>query len=177
MKYIKLFTLILGVSMLFTSCSKDGATGPAGPTGPTGPAGSGSGTGIKDTVISMTSSSWTVATNYDYAVVSVPQITSAFLAKGEVFVFFSANGGVQWDALNYTSLNPAGYTLDYYANPGNLGLYFGPASNPNTFFSAATLQFRVVFATNGAIKQNPNVNWRDYSQVNALLLMQNKGVN
>ena len=176
MKHIKLFTFIFGATMLFASCSKDGATGPAGPTGPTGPAGSGS-SSVKDTVISMTSGSWTASTNYDYATVSVPQITSAFLAKGEVFVFFSANGGAQWDALNYTSLNPAGYTLDYYVNPGTLGLYFGPASNPNTFFSATTLQFRLVFATNGAIKQNPNTNWHDYNQVNALLLLQNKGVN
>jgi hypothetical protein len=182
MKTIKSLVLVFGMAFLYSSCAKDGATGPAGPTGPTGGGGATGAAGatgpmgnanVKDTVITLTAASWTASANYDFDVVSVPQITAPFLATGEIFVFFSSNSGVQWDPLIYTTLNPGGYTLDYYVNPGNLGLYFGPAANPNTFFSAATLQFRLVFVTNQGIKQHPNTNWRNYSEVKAIIDQQN----
>ena len=177
MKKIKSLVLVLGMAFLYSSCAKDGATGPAGPTGPTGtgaagPTGPMGNANVKDTTISLTAGSWLAATNYDYDNVSVPQITAPFLATGEVFVFFSTSL-TQWDPLIFTTLNPAGYTLDYYVNPGTLGLYFGPAANPNTFFSAATLYFRIVFVTNQAMKTHPTTNWKDYSQVKAIMDAQN----
>lgn len=167
----------IAATSLFSSCAKDGATGATGPTGPAGAVGAtgpaGTGAHAKDTTITMTSGSWTASTNYDYATISVPQITSTFLANGEVIVYFSANGGVQWDPVPYTTLNPVGYSLTYYVNPGTFGIYFGPAANPNTFFSAATIQFRLVFLTNGIIKQHPGTNWNDYSQVMSVVHQSN----
>lgn len=180
MKTVKLLTIIFSMAVLFASCAKDGPTGPAGatgatgaagPTGPTGPTGNAN---IKDTTVTVTSGAWTVASSYDYTTISVPQVTSALLAKGEVLTFFSINSGGAWDILNWTSLNPGGYTLDYVAAVGAVSLYFGPATNPNTFFSQPNLLFRFVFITNSVIKQHPNTNWRDISQIDALMAVQNK---
>src|SRR5579872_3729364 len=100
MKTIKSLVLVIGMAFLYSSCAKDGATGPAGPTGPTGTGATGA-TGpmrnanVKDTLINLTAGSWTGSTNYDFDVVSVPQITASFLATGEIFVFFTSNAGVQ----------------------------------------------------------------------------------
>lgn len=180
MKTVKLLAITLGMALAIASCTKTGPTGPAGATGATGPAGPTGATGpmgnanVKDTVISLTASDWSTYSAYDYDNITIPSITSAFLANGEIFVFMTGDAGATWDPLPITTLNPAGYTLNDWVKGGTnqLGLYMGPAANPNTVFSSATLQFRLVFVANSVMKKYPNTNWRDISQVNAVVMIE-----
>lgn len=106
----KLFTipcsLLLALTIFFTSCTKEGpagATGPAGPVGPAGPAGAAGAAGVPGApgatgTANVIYSAWLDVTyapaNADssawIAQIAAPQLVDSILNKGEVKVYLNA---------------------------------------------------------------------------------------
>ncbi|MGP8217372.1 MAG: hypothetical protein ACLQQ4_17525 [Bacteroidia bacterium] len=162
-------------------CSKDGATGPAGPTGATGATGPAGTSGIKDTIFIVPTSAWGSVSAYQFVNLTDHQITSSIDSTGQVTIFWGTDGK-GWDILNWSSVNPVGYTLDYHYSQGTILIAFaGPSGsnngNPNTVFGGTDCYFRVVCTPSGVIKQHPNTNWKDINQVQAIIDAQKNNKN
>ncbi len=179
MKLISALAAGLFLTMAITSCSKDGATGPAGPTGPTGPTGpggGGSGSGntlIKDTMYTYTSADWSSAGSYDYIYVNDPQITDTVANGGTVNVYWSATG-YNWNPLPEISGSTTfGFNINAtsktYLPADQLTLFFAGGGNANTSYSETTIYVRIVSISAAGMKKYPSVNWKDYTQVKAVL--------
>ena len=161
----KLLSIVMPilVCVLMAGCAKNGTNGTNGATGPAGPMGNAN---IKDSVFTIMPAGWSANSNYDYVIITDPQITSTIMSSGEVLVYWSANGGVNWDNLNWSSENPTGYLMEFNYQQGQVGIYFSPAgSTPNTVFGGTSSMFKVVCMTNAAMHMHPNTNWADYNQV------------
>jgi hypothetical protein len=187
MKTTKFLTgiMAIGFAVTFLSCSKGdtGATGPAGPTGAAGAAGATGATGatgnanVKDSTFTITTAQWSSIAEYDYVAITDPQITAAIVSSGEVSVFWSTNGGVSWDNLNWVSENPTGYMMDFNYNLNTVTMYFtnnGVAANPDAVYGFTSTEFKVVSTTADGMVRYSNTYWKDYNQVQAILNAQSK---
>ena len=175
MKTIKSLVLVMAMAFLYSSCAKDGATGPAGPAGPTGAAGAAGAMGnanVKDSTFIVMPASWGSVSAYEFVSISDPQITAAIASQGSVTVFWGTNG-TSWDVLNWTSENPVGYVLDYNYTTGTIAFYFSGGGNPNSAFGGTQTYFKVICTSSQVMKQHPNTNWKDYAQVKAIIDGQN----
>lgn len=173
MKKIKFLIAItaIGFAVTLFSCSKGdtGATGPAGSNGANGLNGTNGTNGtngkngnanIKDSIFTVSSSSFGVASAYDYYTISDPQITAAINATGLVTVYWSPNGGTNWDLLPWSSENPVGYIFSCQYTVGSFTLYFsdnGTAANPSSV-GVNTNTFKIVCATADGLNLHANSN-------------------
>ncbi len=177
MKPFKISALFFGFSLLFFSCSKDGATGPTGASGTNGINGTNGTSGnanVKTTIFTV--SSWTPSTNYYYCNLMDPDLTTAIQDSGNVSVFYSIDAGGVWNDLpTQTSFLSTGYHVGYNYVMGKLVVYWAynnggaGAQDMNAFYSISSIQFKVICTTASGMKKYPGTNWNHYNEVKQIL--------
>jgi len=179
--FLRLTAIVFSFSILITSCSKEGDTGPQGepgaqgdpgPAGPQGPKGA-------DGTANVYYSDWlTVNFNTEVvdndenvlgyqATIDAPKIVDSIMAKGAVLVY------VNWGTAQEPSINALpltdwiyGYWINYVVERGKIYL---EASHPlSTTANPVTLQYRYVILPGGKSVNN-SINWNDYGQVKMAL--------
>ncbi|HXB12325.1 MAG TPA: collagen-like protein [Bacteroidia bacterium] len=174
MKTLKVLAIVFGITFLYSSCAKDGATGPAGPSGTNGTNGAAGATGptgpsivvVTDSFY-LASASWLLYASNSYSnSYSNANITSPIVNKGsvEAFVFDAISG--QWFSLDDVVAGGSGYRYAYKA--GTITLYAD-----NFVSSPKNESFKAVLIPGSVIRKHPNTNWKDYGQVMAILDAQN----
>lgn len=147
-------TLFLLVTMaFFSSCTKEGPAGPAGKNGNANVVSS-----------SVTSGSWTyVAPSWEQTF-TYPAITSTILNSGAVLVYVQS--GTNFYQLPYTFYPSSSFsrTFTYVHYLGGLKV-FVTDSDLTQPSDPGTLTFKVVVIASSALKQNPDVNLKDYNAV------------
>jgi hypothetical protein len=160
MKNMKILSTLtaIGFAALFFACSKTGPEGAPGPAvnGTNGTNGINGNANIKDSIFTVTT--WNTSAAYDYVIIADTQITAAIVDSGFVAAFWSINSGTNWDALNWTSQSPAGYTMEYNYSVGQVTFYFAGGGNPNTIFGISSSEFKVVCAKADDINLHHNTN-------------------
>lgn len=184
MRKIKFLGLVVAAAIFAVSCQK-GDAGPAGATGATGPAGPAGPAGAAGTA-NVIYSDWTDVTfTNSSATINVAQMTSDFLSKGEVKVYFNfknadtltvfplpltdlylGNDGTDDLFLNVQPLFTVGKINMFVSGYGNI--------NPSTYtaFNKKYFQYRYVLIP-GGVKANSKVDWNNYSSVKTYLNLQN----
>ncbi|MCM5530471.1 collagen-like protein [Parasegetibacter sp. NRK P23] len=193
-RLLKLICLAFSVSLLFTSCAKDGEQGPQGEQGeqgPAGPAGPTGATGPAGTA-NVIYSGWLNAT-YDeddfVAVLAAPKLTKDILDKGEIKVYWNLGDAndpfiVSLPARVSPLLLFSEETLedifgtdpaptiqvDAYFSTGEIVLAsnYGPLINS----SGGVAQYRYVLIPGGTqarTAEGKSIDWNDYKQVKAYL--------
>jgi hypothetical protein len=156
---IKTIIAILVFSLAFTGCQKKGDIGPAGKDG-------------KDGNANMSHSSPFIITNFTYnsttkqyaASLTQASITQQVVDGGIVALYLQ--DASSWLALPINTghdvlmyeFQLGGITVYYYNSDGSV------PSNPNGLFT-----IRSVVIPPQIVKQNPNVNWNDYKESDAVL--------
>jgi hypothetical protein len=167
MKTLNVLSVIAaGAALSLYSC-----TGPAGQPGPMGPQGPQGNANVIMTPYTILS--WSANSSVYYANLADNNLNSSILSNGSTEVFMSLDAGNSWEALPLTaSPDFMGYITSlnqvqvFWASNVNLTPPNYP--DPNNYF-AATLQIKIVDIAPYAMKQHPNTNWKDWSQVNAIL--------
>jgi hypothetical protein len=164
--------MAIGIALMLNGCAgKDGAPGATGPQGAQGNA-------------NVTTQTWTVSSwgnngsNY-YASFSDPNLTSAIQSSGTVEVFFTPDGGTTWTALPFTQYMGSGSPNYYWEYKTQVGVVYvlwtyngaGLGSDPNAIYGV-TSEFKDVCIAAAIMKQHPNTNWKDYSQVQSIISSQ-----
>lgn len=163
-----LAVMVAGAS-LFSSCAKEGPAGPAGPAGTNGKDGNAN---VKSQSYFITGSEWTYASAGASLTKLMPQITADIIANGVVMVYTKPSSSGTWDAMPtaYTDASGVVLSLGYSIETGKLNLYF--TWNTAAQLTAADVgnnDFRVVVISGSALARHPEVNVRDYKQVEAIL--------
>ncbi|MGP8216829.1 MAG: hypothetical protein ACLQQ4_14785 [Bacteroidia bacterium] len=161
---------IIAIAISFNSCSK-GTAGPTGPTGATGatgatgPAGTSGSSSITDTIINLQAASWQENTPQQYFCdLSMPPITNSNTDVVIVYTLFEFNAG-DYVTLPQSSVFVNGDEVSCYFTKGAVMLFY---SNPASGAPTKSETFKIVIIPPSIIKQNPNTNWKDYSQVMAI---------
>jgi len=151
---------MMAIAIAFSSCTKDGATGPQGATGANGTNGS-----------ANVSSNFVVAyfalqSNGSYlSTISVPALTSSNYLNSNVSVYFTLSG--YQIAMPCSSVYSNGDALDYgISSNGNITIFYNEGS---TNYALSSLAVEVVVIPEYAIEAHPHTNWNDYSQVKAII--------
>lgn len=171
------------VSMLFTSCSKEGPEGPAGATGSPGPAGAQGPAGPKGDpgTANVIYSNWlNVTFDNGFGQISAPKLTTDILNSGEIKVYWNLNTSDDPFVVQVPCVVPLvlltgddedGDAPDIYVDPyfetGTIHLL----SNYNLTSNSGVSQFRYILIPGGtsARKAGPAVDWNDYNAVKKYL--------
>lgn len=192
----KLFTipsiLLLAITILFASCSKEGpagATGPAGPAGPQGPTGAAGATGLPGApgapgTANVIYSDWLNVTFSGSdstgwgADIPAPKLVDSILNRGEVKIYWNVGS----DSTNDQLIVPLP-VIDFFLTGGNgfvtVNSYFSNQTISllsNLDLSSFTLrtfhysQFRYILIPGGkAARLASGIDWNDYKQVKKYL--------
>jgi hypothetical protein len=183
--------LCLAITLIITSCGKDGDTGPVGPAGPAGPtgaagasgtAGAAGATGATGTA-NVVYSDWLNVTfegsdtTIWAAEISAPKLVDSILNKGDIKVFWnigsdSTNGQFivplpVVDVLLFGGL----VTVNYYSSFQNILLLSNFDLSSFTDGGFNNFQFRYILIPGGvkAGRGVKTIDWNDYKQVKAYL--------
>lgn len=150
----------MAIAIAFASCSKDGATGPQGPAGTNGTS------GLTVTNIAVTPGDWSVSSSTlwyynasfgvnttDACIVYFSTNNSTFFGMPTSNVFYSG------DELVYDYATGKDVQIDY-SNSGGEAI-------------ASTLYFNVIDVPPAINVKYPNTNWNDYTQVKAIIDLEN----
>ena len=164
-KFLSVALLIASAS-IFSSCAKEGPTGPAGANGKDGNA------NVKSQSYFITGSEWTYATGEATLTKQMSQITQDIVNNGVVSVYVKASGSSVWEAMPTAIGDPSGVVLSlgYSYEVGKLNLFW--TWNTAVQLSASVIgnnDFKVVVISGSALARHPNVNVRDYQQVEAIM--------
>ncbi len=143
--------MALYCTLIFSGCAKDGETGPQGPAGATGNA--------NVIATSTLTASWVLSGTYYVAGMTVPAITQDIVDKGSVQVF--TQYGDEWWALpdlNGVNSTQFGFGL------GNVSLLNSNSDGSTPSFPSVSI-FRVVVISSSNRMANPNVNWKNYKEI------------
>ncbi|HTB05810.1 MAG TPA: hypothetical protein VK806_02570 [Bacteroidia bacterium] len=153
--------MAIGIALMLNGCAgKDGAPGATGPAGANGVA------NITSNVYPITPGSWSNPGTGEYAVnISDASITDA--TNDGVEVFISTNGTL-WLGLPATNLLVNGDQMEFAYQTGQVSLIYLNSSAPSN-----TVSLKVVTIPPAIMKQHPNTNWKDYSQVQSIINSQN----
>lgn len=152
------------VLLSFASCVK-------GDKGDMGPIGNDGKNGVAN--ISTTSfvvGNWSIPNgNVCFSQLTVPAITSSVLSNGAVQVFMSGDGGATYAALPLITVQ--NYSMQFEISYNQVTLYWvysgsGTMVNPYFYFGG-TMLFKVVVIPPAIIKQHPNIDLNNYSEVKA----------
>jgi hypothetical protein len=165
MKKIKLLMVAAISAVCLNSCSK-GDTGPAGPTGATGNANVAIGN------FTVPSTDWVVDGSDAYQIDCTVNITSGpDLTSGACMAYVSADD-VNWTALPY-SYESGGvqYSWNYTFNSTSLIMYIQNTTPFSTTVPGAyaTTYLKLVVIPPAVMKQHPNVDWKNYNTVQAIM--------
>jgi hypothetical protein len=193
--------IMLSGIMLFQSCSKDGAQGPkgdtgaagtngatgaTGPQGPAGPAGSNGAQGpvgatgatgnanVHSRIFTVTQSNWNwlgAPNYYNYALLTVPEITASVADSGCVVAYLSfAQNPYTWIAMPYIyyPTTTQGHFISlgsYYVGGVRIRDYWTDGIN-----SVQTQCYVKIVTISGTGKMlYPNTNWNNNEEVEAII--------
>ena len=181
--------LLLAITMIVTSCSKEGATGPAGSTGPQGPAGPAGSAGAAGTANVIYSQWLDVAFLPDtihngtaidtigfFADIAATKLDSSIVAGGEIKVYLNLGSAVDpfvaplpyFDVYSGISVTPTFSVQD-------ISLYSNVDASSVTQGGVKYLQYRYILIPGGttalptSVNGKKGINWNDYNQVKAYL--------
>ncbi|HVA98118.1 MAG TPA: hypothetical protein VNG53_04420 [Bacteroidia bacterium] len=161
MKKFKLLFYAASVAVFLGSCT--GKNGAPGATGPQGNA------NVQSAAFTVTS--WGYNSPSYYVTLSVPALTASINSSGAVDVYMSFDNGTTWNTVPYDYYQAGGDYLatDYYTTGvvtvnWTYNVSTSTGSDPNSVFSTST-QIKVVCVAPSIIKANPNVNWKNYNEV------------
>ena len=160
--------LVLVITLLTISCSKDGADGATGPAGANGIDGNANVLGSNP--FSTASTNWTSQNGgsiWTANLTGATSITQNVVDKGIVSVFrkYTANGITEWSPLPDTNTNiniSFNYGLGYIT-------FFAQSTNAVAIPNPGVITFRYVIISPSNRMANPKTNWNDYSQVKKAL--------
>lgn len=161
--------ITLATAIMFTACEGPaGAPGPQGITGLTGAAGP----QPKDTSYTILDTLWVMSTNtaglYTCQVVD-SQINTATYNGGVVLVYAQVTQGTgDFYALPASNILATNDYLNYSYNNSSITLYYSYTSG-TTVVPTVPVFIKAVVMQPSVIRQNPNVNYKDYHAVMALL--------
>lgn len=186
------FSVLLSITIFFTSCIKEGpagATGPQGSTGAPGPTGAAGPAGAPGTpgatgTANVIYSNWldvTFTPNKDSSAwtsqITAPQMVDSILNKGEIKVYL--NAGKDSTTKNFIVPLPI---YDPFAVGAIINVYFQTqkitlvaSDNVGTFTSkgAKYYQYRYILIPGGKVAgRMGNIDWNDYQQVKKYLRLQ-----
>lgn len=168
-KTMKTIFAVMIIAATFTSCAKDGETGPAGPAGTNGNANV-----VASNTVTLNNwiSIFDDGTNYLFeSTVSWAGITQAIKDNGAVMVYMY-DGVSNWYALPYSDDG------DTYSENFNYSFTVGQvvievngwdatlSPNPSDYNGAVV---RIVAIAASVRVANPDVDWTDYNQVKTVL--------
>jgi hypothetical protein len=156
---IKAITAILLIAITITNCKK-GDTGPAGKDGVNGNA--------NVVSSSVTSSNWAFVSPAWEMTLTYPAITQNILDKGAVLVYVQS--GSNYYQLPYT-FYPANtysrsYTFVHYIGGLKVFVTDSDLTQPT---NPGSLTFKVVVIAASQRLANPNINWKNYTEVKEAL--------
>jgi hypothetical protein len=175
MKVYKILCYVTFVAVL-SSCTKDGATGPQGvqgingATGPTGANGSNGTSNISSVIFTITPGQWSTigaGAEYEYGYPDFA-ITNADSDLVEVF-YQNAIHPNTYRALPCTSVLSLNDQFLYEYADNVVDFFYEYTSAP-----AVNMVVKVVLIPPAIIKQHPNTNWKDYSQIETILKLFSK---
>jgi hypothetical protein len=185
MKKFNLFcsSLLLAVILIFTSCAKDGDTGPQGPAGPAGPAGPNGPTGPQGPAgtANVVYSNWSDVTFTAQvpspgdttawtATMTAPKLVDSILNKGEikVYVNFGSTAAPQVFALPISS--DLGFIVIPYFQVGKINLISDIDAGTETGTGGVKFfQYRYVLIPGVAPGRLATVDWNNYDAVKKYL--------
>jgi hypothetical protein len=184
MKKFNLFcsSLLLAVILIFTSCAKDGDTGPQGPAGPAGPAGPNGPTGPQGPAgtANVVYSNWSDVTFAAQvpspgdttwtATITAPKLVDSILNRGEikVYVNFGSTAAPQVFALPITS--DIGFILIPYFQVGKINLVSDIDAGTETGTGGVKFfQYRYVLIPGVVPGRLATVDWNNYDAVKKYL--------
>lgn len=158
MKKIKHLIYFAIVGTIFTSCAKDGATGPAGPAG--------NANVTSDTFSIPTWSTYSYCYYYDFY---SSKLTHDIINTGLVETYLSNDGGTNYislpqifhDAVDYWMRVRTEYDLvelQWWYDGSGIGV------SPNTYFGD-TCKIKAVYIPASVRGNHPNVNWSNYKEM------------
>lgn len=167
-KFLSVALLIASAS-IFSSCAKEGPAGPAGTNGTNGKDGNAN---VKSQSYFITGSEWTYSTGEATLTKQMSQITSDIVNNGVVAVYVKSAGSSVWEAMptSFASTTGVVLSLGYSYEVGKLNLFW--SWNTAVTLSAADIgnnDFKVVVISGSALARHPEVNVRDYQQVEAII--------
>ena len=158
------------IVLMFTSCAKDGATGPAGPAGTNGTNGTNGNANVTGSN-TVTLNNWT--SEYDDGIefvfsktITWSGITQAIVDKGAVMVYAGDVG--EWVALPYAETgSDFSTTFVFVFTTGTVTIYamgYDDSGSPSpSDFDGTVVRIVAIAASNRAA--NPDVNLNDYNAV------------
>jgi hypothetical protein len=157
MKTIKIKTLVTGIAagiLLFTGCTKDGATGPAGAAGSAN---------VSTHNISLTPSNWG-ADGYGgwYTLITT---TGYDLTKGAVSTFMS-NDNINWLALPAVGFTIGAPDINYQFNATSIEIFYDAQTGVASIAQPATTLYVKIVLIPPAMKK-PSINYNNYAAVKA----------
>ncbi|HTB06487.1 MAG TPA: hypothetical protein VK806_05990 [Bacteroidia bacterium] len=165
--------MAMAIAIILNGCAgKDGAPGATGPAGTNGNA------NVTTGQTTINSSNWGFSGTSYTCTINSSNITSSLISNGgAVEVYISNDGGAAWVALSYTYINPSVSSpnafMAYGFDVGQVVLIWtwnNDAANgdPCTTYGTSLL-VNIVAIPAAVIKQHPNTNWKDYSQVQPII--------
>ena len=187
--------LLLGASVLYVACSKDGPAGPAGPEGPAGangapgpagPAGPQGEPGTANVIYSewlnvpfeadtFTNNQGVLDTIGFYATIDAPKLTAEVLNQGEIKVY------VNFGSLDQPNVMPLPW-YDVYFNlnimvnleVGAIHLYSNGDVGTQNQDGTLVGQYRYILIPGAeAARMSKAINWNNYAAVKAYLKLKN----
>lgn len=167
MKKVKTLLLSTILVVMFNGCAKDGETGPAGPAGKDG------NSNVHSQTFNINPSQW-----YHVGVngqagdgyqtdETCSLITTDILNSGAVLVYYSTNNSL-WNSLPLT-VPYSGFSQSILVQYSLNQISFIVAdSDNNTVQPAVVIYFKVVVMSSTQKVSNPNINWNNYNEVQAV---------
>ncbi len=159
--------ILFATSMLIINGCKKGKDGEPGKDG--------SSTVISKT-FSISSGSWVSTSSRWYVSLTVPELTTSNINSAAVQVFFGS-GNNNWVAMPFTEVATSNYFMGFETDPNYIKVTWennvGLGSNPNSFYSLTTVQFKVVVIPPSARMANPNVDLNNYSELSKAFNLKN----
>ncbi len=154
------------IAVTLFACKGDtGPAGPAGAQGPQGPAGTNGVSGVTITNITVSPGNWSVMSAYEWyynTPVSIPTT--------DVCMVYASSDNSLFTALPWSNIQNVGDEFLYRYGTGyyiQLDYY-----NPNMSALSATWYFNIADIPPGAMKQHPKTNWKNWSEVSAIIQAQ-----
>lgn len=186
------FVFFLSLTVILTSCGKDGDTGPIGPAGPQGPPGTPGAPGVPgapgpagapgtaNVIYSEwldVAYGWNINSNGDTlglaAEIEAPKLVDSILSKGEIKVFLNLGSVDNPDVVPLPFFDPIYFQPAVIINPDYFvgTILLSSNFNMGTFENAGVkyFQYRYILIPGGTAGRpaagGKTVDWNDYKQV------------
>jgi len=150
----KLF-LFASIAVFLTACK--------GEKGDTGPPGAQSNANVQSFTVTVESSSWIQEPPVWKSNIDVSAITQSIIDHGTVSVFISYDGS-RWWALPSSSV---GAEFNYYFFIHNVEIIYSLSNGNTPNLPPPTSQFKIVTITGSIARDNPDIDWNNYSEIKA----------